>query len=238
MTTSGDDLDALLRDQISYYRARAPEYDATAVPMPGEPESDEWEAAVSVIRDLQPGGHVLELAAGTGLWTQHLVETATTLTVVDSSPEAIELNRRRLGDAGVEYIVSDVFGWQPERPYDTVVFTFWLTHVPPERLAAFWELVEACTAPEGRLIAVDEFTLYPVDAPHIGSGSYISRRRTRDGREFRLVKVLRDPDSVVATLHDRGWHPSIRYFGDRLYVLEATRHSAAATASPSPSPSK
>jgi ubiquinone/menaquinone biosynthesis C-methylase UbiE len=226
MDPSDDDLDALLGEQVAYYRARAPEYDATAEPLTGGREAGEWLAAVSVVRKLGPFGHVLELAAGTGLWTKHLVETATTVTVVDSSPETIELSRRRLVDVPVEYIVGDLFDWEPERQYDTVVFAFWLTHVPPERLTAFWELVEASTRPGGRLIAVDEFTPGLIDAPHVGSESYIESRRTREDREFRIVKVLRHPDRIAASLLHRGWRPTVRYQGDKFFVLEAINGSA------------
>jgi hypothetical protein len=33
----------------------------------------------------------------------------------------------------VEFIEADVFAWEPPRRYDTVLFAFWLTHVPPTR---------------------------------------------------------------------------------------------------------
>jgi hypothetical protein len=41
----------------------------------------------------------------------------------------------------VEFIEADVFAWQPPRRYDTAVFAFWLTRVPPARFAAFWSMV-------------------------------------------------------------------------------------------------
>lgn len=58
----GDDLDDLLSEQISYYRARAPEYEAGALDLPG---GDEIEDALDSFR---PTGDVLELACGRGPW--------------------------------------------------------------------------------------------------------------------------------------------------------------------------
>jgi Nodulation protein S (NodS) len=41
-------------------------------------------------------GSVLELAGGTGWWTERLARTAERLPVVDSSPEALALNQARV----------------------------------------------------------------------------------------------------------------------------------------------
>ncbi len=55
----------LLDEQIRYYRARAPEYDATSTP-----EDDPFAEAGNRVRDalraFAPRGRVIELAAGTG----------------------------------------------------------------------------------------------------------------------------------------------------------------------------
>ena len=42
-------------------------------------------------------GDVLEMAGGTGWWTARLARTAGHLTVIDSSPEALDLNRDHVG---------------------------------------------------------------------------------------------------------------------------------------------
>jgi demethylmenaquinone methyltransferase/2-methoxy-6-polyprenyl-1,4-benzoquinol methylase len=88
-------------------------------------------------------GDVLELACGTGRWTERLARRARTLTAVDAAPEMLAIARQR-APATVALVEADLFAWRPERSYDAVVFCFWLTHVPPSRLAAFWTLVGDC----------------------------------------------------------------------------------------------
>lgn len=44
-------------------------------------------------------GHVLELACGTGCWTQQIVAKADRVDAVDASPEVLELNRKRVGSS-------------------------------------------------------------------------------------------------------------------------------------------
>ncbi len=102
-----------------------------------------------------PTGDVLELAGGTGWWTQRLARTADRLTVVDSSPEALALNRERVGRPDVRYDVANLFAWRPDSFYDVVFFSFWLSHVPRTRFGDFWSLVRSCLVPSGRVFLID-----------------------------------------------------------------------------------
>ena len=52
------------------------------------------------------------------------------MTAVDASPEAIAINRARVGRANVDYVEADLFAWTPPARYDLVFMSFWLSHVP------------------------------------------------------------------------------------------------------------
>ena len=41
----------------------------------------------------------------------------------------MRINRRRVVRPDVSYIVADFLVWQPDRRYDTVFFSFWLSHM-------------------------------------------------------------------------------------------------------------
>jgi demethylmenaquinone methyltransferase/2-methoxy-6-polyprenyl-1,4-benzoquinol methylase len=97
-----------------------------------------------------PVGDVLELAGGTGWWNRHLAQTAARLTVLDSSSETLHINRQRVERPDVRYIVADIFGWRPDRRYDTVLFSFWLSHVPRHLFETFWALVGSSLRPGDR----------------------------------------------------------------------------------------
>jgi SAM-dependent methyltransferase len=101
--------DDLLAEQCSYYRARAPEYDEWWQRRSrfdrGEEQLREWQRQLAVVDDALTSfgakGSVLELAGGTGWWTERLTRTADRLIVVDSSPEALALNQERVGRSDV-----------------------------------------------------------------------------------------------------------------------------------------
>ena len=157
------DDDGLLAEQRAYYRARAPEYDEWWQRRGrydrGSDLAEEWDRQVAqvaaALETFGATGDVLEMAGGTGWWTVRLARTAGHLTVIDSSPETLDLNRDRVGRPDVDYLVADLFTWQPQRTYDVVFFSFWLSHVPRSRFSAFWSLVRSCLAPGGRVFLID-----------------------------------------------------------------------------------
>src|SRR5439155_3213489 len=105
----------------------------------------------------RPEGDVLEIACGTGGWTEHLLRYASHVTAVDASSEMIRLARSRVDDdPRVEFVEADIFRWVPQAAHDVVFFANWLSHVPPTRFDDFWGLVGRSLAPNGRIFFVDE----------------------------------------------------------------------------------
>lgn len=217
--------DDLLAEQKAYYRLRAPEYDdwwqRTGRYEGEEAERSEWAAQVAVVEqvlaDFAATGDVLELAGGTGWWTERLATTARTLTVVDSSPETLAINRQRVGDADhVRYVVADIFEWEPDRAYDAVFFSFWFSHVPRERVDGFLDLVARC-AP--RLFLIDnraDRTRRSKDPYVVEYRHDVHLRTVTGGGEYRVVKVMYEPDELERLLRERGWRADIT--GTRWFV--------------------
>lgn len=219
----------LLREQVDYYRARAGEYDdwweRRGRYDHGPEWNARWRAEVQAARDalarFRPAGEVLELACGTGWWTAELARYAGRVTALDASPEVLALNRARVGGAAVRHVQAEIFGWRPDQRYDTVFFSFWLSHVPPERFAAFWDTVRAALRPGGRVFFLD--SLRAETATDTGgrlpdTGSTVAERRLADGRAFRIVKVFYDPAELPARLRELGWEVEVRTTGEYFLV--------------------
>ncbi|WP_327389342.1 class I SAM-dependent methyltransferase [Streptomyces sp. 3213.3] len=109
-----------------------------------------------MVDDLPVGEDVLELACGTGQWTVRLAARARSVLAVAATAEALVVARARGPFPNVRFLQADLFTWRPSRRYDTVLFAFWLSHVPPTRLSEFWSAVAAMLAPGGRAIFVDD----------------------------------------------------------------------------------
>jgi demethylmenaquinone methyltransferase/2-methoxy-6-polyprenyl-1,4-benzoquinol methylase len=210
--------DGLLAEQRAYYRARAPEYDEWWQRRgrydQGSDLAQEWDRQIghvaAALETFDPSGEVLEIAGGTGWWTTRLARCAEHLTVIDSSPEALDLNRDRVGRSDVEYLVADLFMWRPKRTYDVVFFSFWLSHVPRSRFSAFWSLVRSCLAPGGRVFLIDNrIDPHPtgrIEDPYvIRHDPDLDLRRLHDGSEYRVVEVFYEPKELQLRLRHHGW---------------------------------
>ena len=206
-------VESLLSEQRRYYSARAAEYDdwwfRRARYELGADVRDAWFADVAELEAeldrFDPAGDVLELAAGTGIWTSRLQRYADRVTAVDAAPEVLERNRARVGaSAAVDHVLADVFEWDPPRTFDVCFFSFWLSHVPRVRFAEFWQLVGRALTPEGRVFLIDNARTG--DPRHTLSVSgEVARRTLADGREFEIVKRFWAPAELEAELSPLGW---------------------------------
>ncbi len=215
----------ILDDMITYYGARAAEYDEwweRKGRYDRGPEANAaWFAEAEEVYaglDAHPlPGEVLELAPGTGIWTERLARIAAHVTAVDASTEMIEINRRRLDGrvpgGRVTYFQADLFEWRPERTYDGAFFGFWLSHIPLERLDAFLAVVATAVRPGGRLFFVDgrrEQVVTAADQALPDEGSEVMTRRLNDGRTFEIVKTFYEPASLAAHFAAHGFDVDVR----------------------------
>jgi len=217
------DDDDLLAEQRSYYRARAPEYDEWWQRRGrfdrGHEQELEWQRQVAVVDNALTSfgayGSVLELAGGTGWWTERLARTAEHLTVVDSSPEVLALNRERVGRSDVDYVVKDLYDRRAGTKYDVVFFSFWLSHVPRDRFGEFWSLVHSCLTPSGRAFLIDNRN-DPVpdtttkDPFVLEYDTDLHLRRLGDGSKYRVVSVMYEPGELQSLIEVEGWTAEIQ----------------------------
>lgn len=210
-----------LREMRDYYRARAVEYDEWFYRRGrydrGPEANARWfadaEEVVAALASLHITGDVLELAPGTGIWTERLARTARAITAVDASPEMVAINRARVASDRVTYVLADLFTWYPERTYDAVVFGFWLSHVPDERLDTFWRMVAAALRPGGTVFFVDsrrDQTSTAADHQLPDESSQVMTRRLNNGAEYQIVKNFPTPTAIEARCAAAGLDMTVR----------------------------
>jgi demethylmenaquinone methyltransferase/2-methoxy-6-polyprenyl-1,4-benzoquinol methylase len=228
-----NDLEGLLAEQARYYRERAGEYDDWWFRRGrydhGHETNARWFAdtaeAQDALKRFNPAGDVLELACGTGLWTQRLVDHAASMTAIDGSPEMLELCRARVNDPRIRYVQADLFAWEPHRTYDMCFFGFWLSHVPEERFETFWEKVRRAVGSEGRVFFIDSLRsrqASAVDHELPDRDEETMLRRLADGREYQIVKRFHEPEPLRQRLAELGWNTQVQTTGEFFIYGQAT----------------
>jgi predicted phosphodiesterase/2-polyprenyl-3-methyl-5-hydroxy-6-metoxy-1,4-benzoquinol methylase len=225
--------DGTLRDeQLAYYRARAAEYDTSVRGIGGTgilnaqdtdaTANDEWRQIVTALNAVPPVESVLELACGTGIWTEELAKISRSITALDGAQEMIEVNRAKLAGENVTYQCVDLFSWQPDQQYDFVFFAFWISHVPPNHLKTFLSKVAQATKIGGSVFIVDE----PQGGVQVSGANregIYQQRSVQDGRTFQIVKVYYDPNELTRELDKLGFQVETSTIGSAFFHLYARR---------------
>ena len=221
------DEQARMREQITFYREQARQH-------PPIEDDDRmkgllrsyWEdpEVQHLVRSYcPPSARALELASGAGRWTGALLDVCQRITAVDASVEMHEINRSRHGDARIEYVVADLFEYQPDDHFDLIFAGYWLSHVPPGRFGHFWLMLRGALAAEGRVVMVDDGVRDPDGTEHFADDPTggADRRRLPDGRQFTIVKVAYAPQDLEARLADLGWRAAVTQLTPATYVVSA-----------------
>jgi 2-polyprenyl-3-methyl-5-hydroxy-6-metoxy-1,4-benzoquinol methylase len=209
--------DELLAGQVDYYRRRAGEYDATAY---GDVAAARARIA-RLVAQMRPTGSVLEIACGTGLWTEALARWADTVTAIDAAPEAVAIARDRVRLASVSFQVADAFSWDPGTQFDVIFFSAWLSHVPASRFGQFWQLLGRLLAGNGRVLFIDEHVDEQEKEAYVAGHDEVVERRLGDGSTFRVIKNFVDPEELELRLRQLGWDTAIRRDGSDWVYGEA-----------------
>ena len=146
-------MDRVLEETKEYYRQRASQYSdwsrRTGVYEGGSEPDASWFDEARILLDALEAenlqGNVLEIASRTGIRTEVLVKIARSVTALDSSREMIEKSKSRLKEnPKARYVLADFYDWTPDRAYDAVTFSFWISHVPSFKLDEFASKVSRC----------------------------------------------------------------------------------------------
>jgi demethylmenaquinone methyltransferase/2-methoxy-6-polyprenyl-1,4-benzoquinol methylase len=220
-------------EMVAYYAARAGEYDDWYLrrgryahgPIEDAVWNAELDQATLWLDDLPLAGEIVELAAGTGWWSP-LLASKGELSIYDAAAEPLDRARDRLLAHRLRAHIHVRDAWaEPDRAVDAVFCGFWLSHIPEDRLTAFVGLIRRWLKPGGRFVFIDSLAdpgSGAVDQPLTPAAEAeagIARRRIADGREFRVVKVHREPARFGTALTRAGFRSVDVGATPRFFVL-------------------
>jgi SAM-dependent methyltransferase len=187
-----------------YYQQRAAEYDEVY----DKPErQDDLGRLRRLLPPLVAGKRVLEIAAGTGYWTEVLAATADAIMATDVNAETIAIaTQRRYGRAHVSMRTADAFrldGVPGE--FDVVFCGFWWSHIPRAGIPRFLAGVRARLGARTSLILVDNRYVpgsnHPITRTEPDGDTY-QQRRLADGRGYEVLKNFPSREQLAADLAD------------------------------------
>ena len=203
--TPVSELDSI-EEMNRYYQARAPWHDEYM----GYTSNADLEALLTpIVRDVE--GNVadralLEIACGTGNWTQVLARRTRSVLATDASAAMIEIARTKEYPEGrVAFAVADAYTLDgvAEGRFSTAFAADWWSHIPNCRLGAFLRTLHGKLQEGSRVVFLDMLQRHDPDFEHYrvdGEGNRIHRRRLPDGREFDVIKNFPTERQLRATV--------------------------------------
>ena len=185
-----------------YYAARAREYERIYY-------KPERQADLKRIEEMLPplfaGRRVLEIACGTGYWTQLIARTAKHVVAVDANHETLAVAAEKIWPQGrVSFEVADAYVLPDALGvFDAVFAGFWWSHIPVRERLRFFKAVNRRLQPGARALFLDNLYVAGSSTPISHSdddGNTYQRRTLEDGSEYVVLKNFPDEQTLVANV--------------------------------------
>jgi demethylmenaquinone methyltransferase/2-methoxy-6-polyprenyl-1,4-benzoquinol methylase len=194
----------------AYYAARAREYDRVYA----KPERQaDLRAIERWLPPLFAGARVLEVACGTGYWTQFIATVASQVLAVDVAAQTLAIARGRVPQPLVEFVVGDAYVL-PARAaqFDAAFAGFWFSHVPQSRQLEFLRGLHVTLRPGARVVLLDnryvEGSSSPVTSRDADGNTYQTRSLS-DGTAHRVLKNFPSGQELQALIARLGSNATI-----------------------------
>lgn len=137
---------------ISYYDRRAPEYEKV---YQNPDEQEDLRRAEAIFQRTFAGKRVLEIACGTGYWTERIAKTAESIHATDINASVIEIAREKQIEGDVTFSVADMFEIESKEKFGAVFCGFIWSHILLEDLDRFLKKLQDLTKPGGPIVFID-----------------------------------------------------------------------------------
>ena len=189
----------------SYYAARASEYDRVY-------EKPERQADIRLLEKWLSshfaGCHLLEIACGTGYWTQFIAPLTADIVAIDAAAETMDIAKTRVPAEKVSFLVADAYLLPKDLGvFDAAFAGFWVSHIPKSRRKDFIVGMIDHLKPGAKVVFVDnryvEGSNHPITECDIEGNTY-QTRKLADGTMHRVLKNFPTEDELVDMIGENG----------------------------------
>ena len=193
---------AINQNLKSYYARRAHEYERIY----HKPERQQDLAHLELLLpQWLANQNVLEIACGTGYWTEHIATQAASVLATDINEEVIAIAQsKEYPRHNVSFRQTDAYAPAvQQKAFDAGFAGFWWSHIPKQRLPEFLHNFHQRLAPQGLAVFLDnayvEGSSTPLARYDDADNSY-QLRTLEDGSQHEVLKNFPDEDELRTLL--------------------------------------
>jgi demethylmenaquinone methyltransferase/2-methoxy-6-polyprenyl-1,4-benzoquinol methylase len=213
---------------VDYYAQRASEYESVYA----KPERQaDLQTMGQFLSRAFPGDRLLEVACGTGYWTQCVAKSAARILATDCNAEVIDLARRKdFGACRVEFAEADAYLLDGIRGGHTAGFHgFWWSHVSAAKIDAFLSVFHTRLSRGAKVVMIDNAYVEGSSTPicrRDSEGNTYQVRRLQDGSEHEVLKNFPSERDLRESLSAHAADITVRFLEYFWIVEYRTREDA------------
>lgn len=187
-------------DLKDYYEQRAEEYEE--IYHRNDPDQQaEQKGLAGKLKTFLCGRKVLEIACGTGYWTQFLSETAQSILATDIGQKVIALAQKKPYGCPVSFKIENAYDLTFEsNSFTGGVAIFWFSHIPKERIDVFIKEFHRTLKSGARVFIADNVYIKGQGGQLVTKPNDLNtykHRRLKDNSEFLILKNYFSSDELV-----------------------------------------
>jgi len=183
-----------------YYAARANEYDN--IYLKPERQDDLQDIRAWLTAELT-GRKVLEIACGTGYWTQFYAPSAQRVVAVDAADETLVIAAERVSP-NVQLLQGDAFDLPAfGMSFDAAFAGFWWSHISRKNIVRFLTGLHGSLEPGAEIIFLDNRFVPGSSTPiaeQDAAGNTYQQRALQDGSTHRVLKNFPTREQLLADI--------------------------------------
>ena len=213
------------KNLVDYYHLRAAEYEKVYT----KPERQEdLKKATPILQEFFTGHEVLEIACGTGYWTERIALSAQTIIASDINEAVLDIAQAKdYGKAMVQFVKTDLYQLEENRAYDSLFGGFIWSHILLQELDIFLSKVSRLVKPKGWLVFMDNRYVkgsnYPITEIDEQGNTY-QARVLADGSKHLVLKNFPTEDFLKGKLRNQAKNIrliELDYYWILIYQLKA-----------------
>ena len=178
------------KEIANYYAKRASEYEN--IYLKPERQSD-LEQLQKTISEAFRGLDLLEIACGTGYWTQFASRSAKSIVAVDYNEEVLAVARKKdYGSCPIMFLKGDVYVLgEVDGTFSAALLGFWWSHVLKANLDGFLQVLHSKLSEGATVIILDNRYIEGSSTPisrSDGYGNTYQTRRLTNGSTYEVLK--------------------------------------------------
>jgi demethylmenaquinone methyltransferase/2-methoxy-6-polyprenyl-1,4-benzoquinol methylase len=207
--------DDIVREMNAYYARCARWHDEYMNYSSNEAMEDLLRPVIAWVEAYVEARDVLEVACGTGNWTQVLSRRARSVTATDVNGSALEIARNKAyAGANVTFRLADAYTLDGiEGPFEAAFAADWWSHIPRQRVPGFLDTLVSRLHPGATVVVIDMLHRPIFDewfSHYDDHGNRVERRTLPDGSVFEVIKNFTDERELHGQLQNRVDHIEYR----------------------------